>query len=45
MPFGAVLMTMNGKAPPMSAIPGTMTTSPLFKGRFSRPRFTKFSIP
>src|SRR6266508_2690669 len=45
IPFGAVLMTMNGRAPPMSAMPGTMTTSPLFSGRFRRPRFTKFSIP
>src|SRR2546427_326522 len=44
-PFGAVLITMNGNAPPMSAIPGTMTTSPLLRGRFSSPRLTKFSIP
>src|SRR5438128_2598401 len=45
MAFVAVLMTMNGNAPPMSAIPGTMTTSPLLSGRFNRPRLTKFSIP
>src|SRR5438445_645836 len=44
-PFGITLITMNGRAPPIRAIPGTITTSPFVRGRFRRPRFTKFSIP
>ncbi len=45
VPRGTVRMTMKGRAPPMRAMPGTMTTSPFTTGRFSNPLLTKFSIP